>query len=131
MDSKILIILAIILFILVILNHVSVVMTPSSSEKEYSPSSEKEYSPSEQFGYIQTPSNCSNVPGCCSLTQYGCCPDGVNSRTDALGSNCPTTYSMGYNNVDNNSATIIQNNATTNVKTTYIPPQYIIKPIAV
>ena len=123
MDSKILIILAIILFILVILNHVSVVMTPSSSEKEYSPS--------EQFGYIQTPSNCSNVPGCCSLTQYGCCPDGVNSRTDALGSNCPTTYSMGYNNVDNNSATIIQNNATTNVKTTYIPPQNIIKPIAV
>lgn len=123
MDSKILIILAIILFILVILNHVSVVMTPSSSEKEYSPS--------EQFGYIQTPSNCSNVPGCCSLTQYGCCPDGVNSRTDALASNCPTTYSMGYNNVDNNSATIIQSNATTNVKTTYIPPQNIIKPIAV
>jgi hypothetical protein len=123
MDSKILIILAIILFILVILNHVSVVVTPSSSEKEYSPS--------EQFGYIQTPSNCSNVPGCCSLTQYGCCPDGVNSRTNALGSNCPTTYSMGYNNVDNNSATIIQNNATTNVKTTYIPPQNIIKPIIV
>jgi hypothetical protein len=123
MDSKILIILAIILFILVILNHVSVVVTPSSSEKEYSPS--------EQFGYIQTPSNCSNVPGCCSLTQYGCCPDGVNSRTNALGSNCPTTYSMGYNNVDNNSATIIQSNATTNVKTTYIPPQNIIKPLGV
>lgn len=121
MDSKILIILAIILFILIILNHVSVVVTPSSS------SSEKENSPSEQFGYIQTPSNCSNVPGCCSLTQYGCCPDGVNSRTDALGSNCPTTYNMGYNN----SATIIQSNATTNVKTTYIPPQNIIKPIVV
>ena len=123
MDSKILIILAIILFMLIILNHISVVVTPSSSEKEYSPS--------EQFGYIQTPSNCSNVPGCCSLTQYGCCPDGVNSRTDALGSNCPTTYSMGYNNNDYNSATIIQSNATTNVKTTYIPPQNIIKPIAV
>jgi hypothetical protein len=79
MDSKILIILAIILFILIILNHVSVVVTPYSSEKEYSPS--------EQFGYIQTPSNCSNVPGCCSLTQYGCCPDG-NTISNVDRSNC-------------------------------------------
>jgi hypothetical protein len=114
MDSKLLIILAIILFILIILNHVSVVVTPSSTQDD---------SVSQQFGYIQTPKNCSNVPGCCSLTQYGCCPDGVNSRADYLGSNCPKTYSQGYN------PTIIQNNV--EPQTIYIPPQNIIKPLVV
>ena len=118
MDSKILIILAIILFIFIILNHVSVVVTPSSS-------SGKNDSISDQFGYIQTPSNCSNVPGCCSLTQYGCCPDGVNSRIDTLGTNCPKTYSQGYNPT----STILQNDITP--QTIYIPPQNIIKPLVV
>ena len=117
MDSKILIILAIILFIFIILNHVSVVVTPSSSSENDSIS--------QEFGYIQTPSNCSNVPGCCSLTQYGCCPDGVNSRIDALGTNCPKTYSQGYNTT----STILQNDVTP--QTIYIPPQNIIKPLVV
>jgi hypothetical protein len=118
MDSKILIILAIILFIFIILNHVSVVVTPSSS------SGEKD-SISDEFGYIQTPSNCSNLPGCCSLTQYGCCPDGVNSRVDYLGSTCPKTYSQGYNPT----STILQNDVTP--QTIFIPPQNIIKPLVV
>ena len=117
MDSKILIILAIILFIFIILNHVSVVVTPSSSSENDSIS--------DQFGYIQTPSNCSNVPGCCSLTQHGCCPDGVNSRIDTLGTNCPNTYNPGYNA----SSTILQNDITP--QTIYIPPQNIIKPLVV
>ena len=117
MDSKILIILDIILFIFIILNHVSVVVTPSSSSENDSIS--------DQFGYIQTPSNCSNVPGCCSLTQHGCCPDGVNSRIDTLGTNCPKTYSQGYNAT----STILQNDITP--QSIYIPPQNIIKPLVV
>jgi hypothetical protein len=117
MDSKLLIILAIILFILIILNHVSVVVTPSGQEDTIS----------KQFGYVQTPSNCSNVPGCCSLTQYGCCPDGVNSRIDTLGSNCPPTYNPGYN--ASNTNTIIQNNIPP--QNIFIPPQNIIKPLGV
>jgi hypothetical protein len=89
MERKTIIILAIILFILIILNHVSLVVTPSSNKEEQNISN--------QFGYMQTPKTCSNLPGCCSLTQFGCCPDGINSRVNTLGSNCPITYSQGYN----------------------------------
>jgi hypothetical protein len=119
MDSKFLIILAIILFILIILNHVAIVVTPSSKQED---------AVSKQFGYVQTPTNCSNVPGCCSLTQFGCCPDGVNSRADLPGSNCPVTYFPGYN-VSNATSTIIQNNVPP--QNTFIPPQNIIKPLRV
>lgn len=114
MDSKVLIILAIILFILIILNHVSIVITPPNSDNSAT---------TQPFGYVQTPSNCSNLPGCCSLTQFGCCPDGVNSRVDSLGSNCPKTYNLGINT----NTTIVQPNIAP--KTVYIPPQNIIKPI--
>ena len=130
MDSKLIIILAIILFILIILNHVSIIPTSETSTSQGS--TNESSSISQQFGYIQTPTNCSNVPGCCSLTQYGCCPDGVNSRTNNLGSNCPQTYSQGYNT---NPATTAAPVATT-VATqppppplVNIPPQNIIKPL--
>ena len=108
METKWLIILTIILFILILLNHVSLVITqpnPSTSEQSIS----------NQFGYMQTPKTCSNLPGCCSLTQYGCCPDGINSRINQMGSNCPITYSQGYN--------------PTSTTVTTVPPQNIIKPI--
>jgi len=86
----IIIILAILLFIIFMLNHVSIsVSKPTDSSNSSSISS--------QFGYVQTPTNCSNVPGCCSLTKYGCCPDGVNSRADFQGSNCPLSYNPGIN----------------------------------
>ena len=88
MERKVIILLAIILFIFIILNHVSLFPNSSSSEQQ---------NIEKQFGYIQTPQNCSNVPGCCSLTQFGCCPDGVNSRINSTGTNCPVTYSQGYN----------------------------------
>ena len=113
MDSKIIIALAIILFILIILQHVSISNSSNST--------------SQQFGYIQSPSNCSNVPGCCSLTQYGCCPDGVNSRENVNGSNCPNTYSQGYNANTVPNTAIVQ--ANTPPQTVFIPPQNIIKPI--
>ena len=108
MESKWLIILAIILFILIILNHVHLVVTqpnPTTSEQSIS----------NQFGYLQPPKTCSNLPGCCSLTQYGCCPDGINSRINQMGTNCPITYSQGYNPTSTQASTI--------------PPQNIIKPI--
>lgn len=114
MDSKILIILAIVLFVLIILNHVSIIITPPGDDNS---------SNSQSFGYIQTLSNCSNLPGCCSLTKFGCCPDGVNSRVDSFGTNCPKTYNPGY--IPN--TTIVQPNIPP--KTVYIPPQNIIKPI--
>jgi hypothetical protein len=112
MESKWLIILAIILFILILLNHVSLVITQPNSTTS-------EQSISNQFGYIQTPQTCSNLPGCCSLTQFGCCPDGINSRINQMGTNCPTTYSQGY--------TTTQTTTTTPAAT--IPPQNIIKPL--
>ena len=118
MDSKILIILAIVLFILIILNHVSIVVTPPSPTTNTNDSTN-----SQSFGYIQTQSNCSNLAGCCSLTRFGCCPDGVNSRVDSLGSNCPKTYDLGISNTNIVQPTVTPQNV-------YIPPQNIIKPLA-
>ena len=104
METKWLIILTIILFILIILNHLYLIQPI--------PTQSSEQSISNQFGYMQTPKTCSNLPGCCSLTQYGCCPDGINSRINQMGSNCPITY-----------------NPSSKTNTKQIPPQYIIKPL--
>ena len=108
METKWLIILTIILFILIILNHLYLIQPIQSNTLLTS-----EQSISNQFGYMQTPKTCSNLPGCCSLTQYGCCPDGINSRINQMGSNCPITYSP----------------SSTTTNTNQIPPQYIIKPL--
>jgi hypothetical protein len=111
METKWLIILTIILFILIILNNVYLIQ-PIQTTQLNSISSEQ--SISNQFGYMQTPKTCSNLPGCCSLTQYGCCPDGINSRINQMGSNCPITY-----------------NPSSKTNTNQIPPQYIIKPLPI
>ena len=58
MDTSVIIILAVILFILIILNHITIIKTP-------------------------------NVQGNCSQTAFGCCADGVNSRVNYYGTNCP------------------------------------------
>lgn len=66
MDNRTLIIvLAIILFILIILNHIKIVKVGDSS------------------------SSSSSQQGNCSQTLYGCCPDGVNSKINFYGTNCP------------------------------------------
>lgn len=59
MDSSIIIILAIILLILIALNNIAFVSNQSI----------------EQAG--------------CSQTSFGCCPDGVNSKVNFYGTNCP------------------------------------------
>ena len=115
--GSVIIILAILVFILFMLNHVSVSVSKPS---DYSNSI------SSQFGYVQTPTNCSNVPGCCSLTKYGCCPDGVNSRADFQGSNCPLSYNPGSNP---NIPPVLPPAAPINPNTPLPPPTNIIKPL--
>lgn len=69
--STIIIILAVILLILIILNHITIIKTPSSSS-----------------------SNNSSKQPTCADTQFGCCPDGVNSKINYYGTNCPV-YNPG------------------------------------
>ena len=59
MDSTLIIILAIILLILIALNNITIVTHPTTPQ-----------------------STCSN-------TTFGCCPDGVNSKINFYGTNCP------------------------------------------
>jgi hypothetical protein len=68
MDNKILVILGIILLILIILNHVTIVTTNTSDSSQSSKSSNS---------------------ASCSQTAFGCCPDGVNSKINYYGTNCP------------------------------------------
>ena len=63
MENKIIIIiLTIILFIIIILNHVIIVTDPKKEQTDKSD---------------------------CSQTTFGCCPDGVNSKINFYGTNCP------------------------------------------
>lgn len=65
MNTTIIIVLALILLFLIILNHVSITLSSNNTQQ-------------------------SNVKqGKCSQTAYGCCPDGVNSKIDFNGTNCP------------------------------------------
>lgn len=60
MDSSIITVLAIILLILIILNHMTIfIETPSTSQAS------------------------------CSQTSFGCCPNGVDSKINYYGTNCP------------------------------------------
>lgn len=67
MDTSLIIILAIVLLILIILNHITIITTPN----------------------VEHPS--------CSLTAYGCCPNGVDSKINYYGTNCPVSQTpTGY-----------------------------------
>lgn len=59
MDNTIIIILGIILIILIILNNITIVIPKQPSQAN------------------------------CSQTTFGCCPDGVNSKINFYGTNCP------------------------------------------
>lgn len=67
MDNTIIVILGIILLVLIILNHITIVTTTTTTTG-------------------------STSQGNCSQTTFGCCPDGVNSKVNYYGTNCP-----GYN----------------------------------
>ena len=60
MNNTIIIVLGIILLVLIILNHITIITTTNVSQQ-----------------------------GNCAETAFGCCPDGVNSKINYLGTNCP------------------------------------------
>jgi hypothetical protein len=60
MDTTIIIILGIILLLLIILNHVTIVANATTDKQAN-----------------------------CSKTTFGCCPNGVNSKINSFGTNCP------------------------------------------
>ena len=61
MDTTLIIVLAIILLILIILNNITVVTTTTTTIPE----------------------------AVCSQTTFGCCPNGVDSKVNFYGTNCP------------------------------------------
>ena len=60
--NNIIIILGVILLIFIILNHITIIITKEEAEAEEAD---------------------------CSQTVFGCCPDGINSRINFYGTNCP------------------------------------------
>jgi len=73
MNNSIIIILALILFLLLILNHIKNTKVNNQSSTTSSTSS-------------------TTNKASCSQTKFGCCPDGINSKINYYGTNCP-----GYN----------------------------------
>ena len=59
MENTLIIILGIILILIILLNHITIVQTTTSPQAT------------------------------CSQTAFGCCPDGVNSKMNYYGTNCP------------------------------------------
>ena len=72
MDNTVIIILGIILLVLIILNHITIITTTNTT-----------------------------LQGNCSQTAFGCCPDGVNSKVNFYGTNCPS-YRPGPGYYPNN-----------------------------
>lgn len=64
MDNTIIIALGIILLVLIILNHISIVKPTTTTTT-------------------------TTTKATCSQTTFGCCPDGVNSKINFYGTNCP------------------------------------------
>lgn len=64
MNTTIIIVLALILLFLIILNNISINVSNNTEQPN-------------------------SIQGTCSQTLYGCCPDGVNSKINANGTNCP------------------------------------------
>jgi len=62
MDNTILIVLGVILLVLIILNHITIITTTTTTNEQAN----------------------------CSQTTFGCCPDGVNSKVNFYGTNCPS-----------------------------------------
>ena len=96
----------------------------SSSQTNSTKSSDND---DKNFGYYTNSQTCSKMPGCCSLTKYGCCPDGLNSRLNYFGSNCPRSYNSG-----NEIVTTANNNINNNInrrRARVIPPERRVRPI--
>jgi hypothetical protein len=64
MDNSIIIVLGMILLILIILNHLTIITVDTTHQEK-------------------------PMQGSCAQTVFGCCPDGVNSKINFYGTNCP------------------------------------------
>ena len=73
--------LFLILIILVILNQMEFTSTNPSPNPTQNPD------PDVESGQIVSAYD--NIQGTCADTHFGCCPDGVNSKNNIFGSNCP------------------------------------------
>ena len=71
MDTSIIIVLAIILLALIILNNIKIDNSVSTTSNKI----------------ITTTTNTRKAN--CSQTTFGCCPNGIDSKIDHLGTNCP------------------------------------------
>jgi hypothetical protein len=84
MDKSLIIILAVILLILVLLNNVSLLVPNARVHTN---------------NYNQ---------GKCSQTAFGCCPDGINSKINFNGTNCPNyNPGAGYPDAHNKPSVVV------------------------
>jgi hypothetical protein len=101
MDTSILIILAVILIILVLLNH----LKTSETEEEDLPTTAS-----------------------CSQTSFGCCPNGVDSKINFYGTNCPA-YSPGPGYLPTKKVIVVSKPLPHPVHPLPPPPHPIYKPV--
>jgi len=76
--------LFLVLAILVILNHIVFVFTNTSKNTSTNTSTSQDVESGQMVSAYD------NIQGTCADTHFGCCPDGVNSKDNIFGSNCPT-----------------------------------------
>lgn len=98
--TSIIIILAIILFILIALNHIKISQTTTEVTRKASCSqttfgccpdgvnSKINFNGTNCPSYRPGPGYKPTIIGGCSGTRYGCCPNNVKAKVDPLGSNC-------------------------------------------
>ena len=91
-NSTLIIILAIILLILIALNHITIITNPTPiggcAGTRYGCCPDN-YTPKIDPQGTNCSLNPTPIPGGCAGTRYGCCPNGVTPKFDPQGSNCP------------------------------------------
>lgn len=76
--------LFLVLAILVILNHIEIVSTDSNTTTNTSTNTSTNTNTGQMVSVYD------NIQGTCADTHFGCCPDGINSKDNIFGSNCPS-----------------------------------------
>jgi hypothetical protein len=71
------------LVILIILNHIENGSTTTTTNQTTTTNSTASTTENPVSAY-------DNIQGTCADTHFGCCPDGINSKDNIFGSNCPS-----------------------------------------